>query len=90
MTLYLRTTAALFLTKKSTFVTEMFSHRFPHAFTFARFFVGPQPTTHGVIYCGAGPVFSSLEVGRVVATLIYPAMLNSRLIIVVRLIKLAR
>ena len=39
---------------------------------------------------GAEPVFSSLEVVRAVAMLIDLATLNSRLIIVVRLIKVAR
>ena len=38
----------------------------------------------------ADPVFLSLEVVRAVATFIYLAMLNSILIIVVRLTKVAR
>ena len=38
----------------------------------------------------ADPVFSSLDVVGAIATLIYLAMLNSRLIIVLRLTKIAR
>ena len=38
----------------------------------------------------ADPVFSSSEVVGAIATLIYLAILNSRLIIVVRLTKVAR
>ena len=39
---------------------------------------------------GTDPVFSSLEVAGVVATLLYLAVLNNRLIIVVRLTKVDR